>query len=254
MKILRLFLVSAIIILAINIESIFAANLNIKANVNGQNIESAKNRSSAIIITNPAVNFSWNVKNLDANTITLSKVTASYKSVIDKEIEFVSTIEPGEQESGSKSISLPSWSLSLKGYYNIDVYLYDSSDNVVARRNFWVLLGTGNPLGGMTGKAGLALGGVAVLTGMASAAAGSRPPKEPKIPEKTPADKPKKKRRKRGRILRGISTLAMMVATSFIMMALGITSLTLFLTTSFFAGIGDNVVVRLLAKALALEK
>lgn len=209
--------------------------------INGQNVATATNRSSAINITNSSVQYSWVVTNQSAQTLSLKKVVVSYSFFLpNKEFDFTKTVAAGASTTSVGTVTLPSWVLKLKGFYEISAHLYDSGGNVVASRTFWVYLGTGSWVSGPVGASGVALGVAAVATGVGSVVRAVRAPRQ----------------KKRGRGLRGASSIAMMLSVLFIMMALGIggsrggsfANFVEFLSIGLFAGIGNNALIRLTSR------
>lgn len=213
--------------------------------INGQNVDAATSRSAAINITDPSVQYSWVVKNETAQTLLLKKVVVSYSFFLpNKEFDFTKTVAPGASTTSTGSVTLPGWVLKLKGFYEVSAYLYDTSGSVVANRTFWVYLGAGSWVTGPVGATGVGLGVTAVATGVGAVVQAVRAPSSGSSTKK-----------KRGRCLRNASSIAMMLAVLFIMMALGIGitrggsfAFIEFLSIGLFAGIGDNVLIRLVTK------
>lgn len=209
--------------------------------INGQNVDAATNRSSAINVASPSVQYSWVVTNQTSQTLMLKKVVVSYSFFLpNKEFDFTKTVAPAASTTSSGSVTLPGWVLKLKGFYEVSAYLYDTTGAVVATRTFWVYLGVGSWLTGPAGIAGAGLAGAAVVTGVGAVVQTVR----------------SSGKKKRGRGLRNASSIAMMLAVLFIMMALGIgthkggnfANFIEFLGTGLFAGIGDNVLIRLVTR------
>lgn len=220
-----------------------AKNINGKGYVNDQDIDKATTPKTAITITDSTVRGAWSVKNVGKSSITFTKATIDYAGFLPtREFSFSETLAPGSSNDGSSSLILPEFVLKLKGYYNIRVSGYDASGNVAISRTFWVTFGSGNPLTGVVGGIGTALAALAILAGIASVA---RTVSGLKAFEAT--DDNVKPRSKKGRWLRLISSVLMIKAAAFLIVAFGIVSA---LQTGAFIGISlaSGIVTYLLTK------
>lgn len=198
--------------------------LEVQAFVNGVNVKSAASRAAAINLSDSSVSYSVSALNTSSQNVEITKVVVDYASFLpNKEFAFVEVIKPGQSSSRSGSLKMPDWALNMRGYFEINVYVYNSAGSIVARESFWLVVGRGNVITSIPGAAGAALAGTALATGVASvvAAGGGKPPSAPTRPTgstSTPATPPNR----RGRKLGAVSGLAMSLAVLMLGMALGI--------------------------------
>lgn len=208
--------------------------------LNGNDIDAAQNRVTAIHITNPQVSFRGEITNSTGTTLNISKVEASVGFFFSKEFSFEESVSPGETKSKTISATIPSWVFStFKGYYTVTANLLNAAGNVVLTKNFMVFIGKGSPLASVPGAVGAAAGAVAVTTAI-GVIRGAKPPKPGKD------DKPRRSRN----IMRGISTFAMILSVLLLFMLLGLinfsSGLVGFLVFGAAAGISWNLLIQIL--------
>lgn len=235
----------------------WAANeISVKGSVNGRDIDTAVSRDTAIVINSSPVKLTWNVKNNTSSEVTITKVSADYFFLAPSyDISLNSKIAAGGTDTRTITANVPDFVTSLKGYFDVAVSVYDSGGRVVYKKNVWVKLGEGSPLTGPVGGVGAGLGAAAIAGGGISVARGARSAGTPVNQSQQDnaasgegqvnAEKPRRKRR--GGVLRDVSSLAMTIAVALIMIALGMDESGVAIA-AVASGLGENVAVRLLTR------